>query len=292
MTISLISPTEFKELIDSKLPISIVDTRPAEEFNEGHIRGAVHLQWEEWCAKPPAGLSKELDEPGYWGRLFDADDATVSRRLSEFGFANEKPIVVYADGVKSKGREGRVAWMLLYYGAKDVRILNGGFRLWKMLGEQITQTDVDHSPVRKSEFVVSKDERRRVLIDGLKKLMANDPSLLLIDTRTPREYAGGEYRYMPRMGTLPDSKLVPFASVFNDDGTFVGGERLKKLVLENQEEQRNVVAFCEVGVRACTVALLMEIYAGTVVPVYDGSMMEWSADPLLPVASGAGDSNS
>lgn len=111
--------------------------------------------------------------------------------------------------------------------------------------------------------------------------------MISITTRTPREYAGGDYRYMPRMGTLPDSKLVPFASIFNDDGTFVAGEKLKKLVLENQEEQRNVVAFREVGVRACTVVLLMEIYAGTVVPVYDGSMMEWSADPLLPVTSGA-----
>ncbi len=287
MTISLISPAELKQLTDGKTTISIVDTRPAEEYNQGHIPGAVHLQWEEWCAKPPAGLSSELNEPGYWGRLFDADDATVSKRLSEFGFRNKMPIVVYADGVKSKGREGRVAWMLLYYGAKDVRILNGGFHSWKSLGDTVAQSGEEPTHGPESDFTVSKDERRRVLIDGLKSLMEKDPSLLLIDTRTPREYAGGDYRYMPRMGTLPDSKLVPFASIFNDDGTFVAGEKLKKLVLENQEEQRNVVAFREVGVRACTVVLLMEIYAGTVVPVYDGSMMEWSADPLLPVTSGA-----
>lgn len=286
MTISLLSVEEFKLLVEKQGSlISIVDTRTIEEYNEGHIPGAVHVPWEEWCAKPPAGLNSELDQPGYWGRLFDADDLEVSKRLSRYGFRNDKTIVVYANSVKSKGREGRISWMLLYFGAKDIRILDGGYPAWKAAAG-----DLEHSSSSlandESAFVVARDERRRVQLEGLKKLIERDPNLLLLDTRTHREFSGGDYRYMPRMGTLPAAKLIPFASVFKEDGTFIGAENLRSIFQSEQNHNKQTVAFCEVGVRACTVALLIEIYTGKIVPVYDGSMMEWSADPQLPVAKG------
>jgi 3-mercaptopyruvate sulfurtransferase SseA len=43
------------------------------------------------------------------------------------------------------------------------------------------------------------------------------------------------------------------------------------------------VTYCEVGVRASLLALLHEIHAGQVVAVFDGSLMQWSLDPELPV---------
>lgn len=44
--------------------------------------------------------------------------------------------------------------------------------------------------------------------------------------------------------------------------------------------------YCEVGVRASTYAMLYEAYTGRVLPVYDGSIMEWGVYKDLPVLDG------
>lgn len=284
MAISLLNVQQLKQLMkETPNSLMLVDTRPIEEYEQGHVPAAIHVAWEEWCAKPPAGLNEELNQPGYWGRLMDAAEDVLAERLGKNGFANDKTIVVYADGAKSKGREGRIAWMLLYFGAKDIRLLDGGYEAWVKSGGEVDKKP--NAPVS-AQFVVQRDERRRILIDKLINAIKNESNLLLVDTRTRREFNGGDYRYMPRMGTLPDAELVPYASIFNSDGTFLNKENFLQIADHEKQKDKNVVAFCEVGVRACTVALLLELYTGRIVAVYDGSMTEWSSHPDLPVATG------
>lgn len=321
--ISLIGADELAQMMKAQnKEFVIIDTRGEELFQKACIPGAIHLAWEEWCAKPPAGLKEELNEPGYWGLLTTLDDAALSVRLSSLGFSNDKTLVIYADGKKSKGREGRIAWMLLYFGAQDVRILNGGFQAWKQrisarnLGstssteqalrsqaEGTAAPDLDLSAgscvagsagiaekstgsqlVANNTFTVTRDESRRVLLDRLKELMAQEPFPLLIDTRSREEFIGDSYEYMPRTGTLPHAHLLPYADLFNEDGTFIDWEKFQLLLPSNLTNRKETIAFCEVGVRACTVALLYEVYSGKKIPVYDGSIMEWGADPNLPMS--------
>ncbi len=285
--ISLETVSGLASLIEKQADkLAIIDTRGEEYFDKGHIPGAIHLAWEEWCAKPPAGLSEELNEPGYWGMLTAMDDEELSRRLSSLGFSNDKTIVVYADGKKSKGREGRISWMLLYFGANDVRILDGGYGAWVAGGGEIELAKSEPKPISvpENEFHVQRDESRRVLLQHLKDLMAEQPFPLLIDTRTKEEFEGDSYPYMPRTGTLPHAHLIPYAEVFKPDGTFINWDDFKSLLPSDSAKRKDTIAFCEVGVRACTVALLYEIYSGTKIPVYDGSIMEWGADPNLPMS--------
>lgn len=284
-SISLINATELKKLLDTKAEsVSLIDTRGEEIHAEGRIPGSVHIAWEEWCEKPPAGLSDELNQPGYWGLLTEMDDKKVGQRLTDLGFNNDKTLVIYADGKKSKGREGRISWMLLYFGAKDVRILNGGYRGWLEIGGA-TETGAEKAPAKSAQpFTVQREENRRVLLAALKDMMASEPFPLLIDTRSKAEFIGDSYPYMPRTGTLPHAHLIPYADVFKDDGTFISGEEFKSLLPTDQPARKATIAFCEVGVRACTIALLHEIYTGKIIPVYDGSIMEWGADPNLPMS--------
>ncbi len=291
MPLALISAKELKQLLaDKNQRVSIIDTRPVEEYQEAHIEGAVHLAWEEWCAKAPAGLNPELDQPGYWGLLSDLSDQEVAARLSKYGFDSHESIVIYADGPRSKGREGRIAWMLLYFGATKVFILNGGYQAWLKAGGACTNSESKSYPAQSNNslsnitFKVCRDQKRRVLLDELKAMMQENPYPILIDTRTPEEFVGDSYPYMPRTGSLPHAYLIPYAAIFNSDGSFIDKSKFEMLLPAPEFFERKTVAFCEVGVRACTIALLAELYTGKVLPVYDGSMMEWGADPNLPVS--------
>lgn len=64
---------------------------------------------------------------------------------------------------------------------------------------------------------------------------------------------------------------------------FLDKEAYRELLPETVLQARSLVAYCEVGVRSCVFALLHEIYTGQVVANFDGSVMEWSLDPTLPM---------
>ena len=79
---------------------------------------------------------------------------------------------------------------------------------------------------------------------------------------------------------------MPFTDLFDEAGSFVTKSvYLQRLPPEVRTAER-CVAYCEVGVRSCLFALLHEIHTGEVVPVYDGSVMEWSLHDSLPMESG------
>ena len=109
---------------------------------------------------------------------------------------------------------------------------------------------------------------------------------MLVDTRSGAEFDGQDYRYQPRMGHLPSAVLVPFSTLFHDSGRYIGPDTYRERVASNVEGASCLVAYCEVGVRACTFALLHEAYTNEIVSVYDGSIMEWGLYPELSVVSG------
>ncbi len=128
--ISLINPSELKELLGGKQNIVLLDTREELEFSEGHLPGAISNQWFEWCSKAPSSAKSTLFEPGYWGNLDVESIEKVEKALGDLGITNGGTVVVYSAAIASKGREGRLAWMLLYFGLEEVYILDGGYNSW------------------------------------------------------------------------------------------------------------------------------------------------------------------
>lgn len=274
MTIALLDiETLLDDVRENKRKYLVVDSRPEEEYLNGHIPGAVRIAWEEWCESAPAAAAAILHEPGYWGTLANTDDHVFEKRLIDAGIRQQAPIVVYADSVRSKGREGRVAWMLLYLGATEVYMLDHGWKQW-VKSEGPVEIGEPESPPQKGEFQIALDHRRRVKHDDVFK-DAKIELPLMIDTRTAAEFHGDCYDYQPFKGKLPNSILFPFADLFERDGTFVNRERYLEITPMDIMNTQNRVSYCEVGVRAATFSLLHEIYTGEVIPVYDGSIIEW-----------------
>lgn len=284
MTVSLVTPQELKLLLESDRKPVVVDSRPHDEYAHAHIPSAVELAWEDFC-EVPTDVSQELKQPGYWGKLDDQRLSAIVRRLSEAGIGNQQMVVVYSDAPRSKGREGRIAWMLLYLGVENVAMLNGGWRAW--LAERGATESGAPDARTPSAFEPRLDHERRISLDQLRALIEENPQAPLVDTRTLEEFEGRLYTYQPRMGRLPSSVNIPYSTLFTQEGLFLDRKEFTALLKGAGNQQLEpAVTYCEVGVRAATFALLFEIHTGKKLPVYDGSIMEWSLDAGLPVVSG------
>jgi thiosulfate/3-mercaptopyruvate sulfurtransferase len=284
MAISILTVEELQPLLGNN-ETTIVDCRAPELYEEAHIPGAVRLAWEDWCEIPRPPIKQILTSPGYWGALDDPERGQFGRRLEDLGVVRDSHIVVYSSARASKGRDGRIAWMLAYLGAPHVSILNGGFPAWL---DANSPTEQGSKPAHRGAFEISIQEERRCVTADLVSTLNTNEFPLLIDTRSPKEFAGGLFWYQPRTGRIPGSRLLPFDAVYQPDGKhFVSAQDYATLLPDSFASAKSVATYCEVGVRAATVALLHEVYTGQVLRVYDGSMIEWSIDSRLPVERGS-----
>ncbi len=282
MTINILSPDALvgAVLADHK-PFSIIDARPYAHYTSGHIPGAVWMGWEYWCELPPAHAGATLAQPGYWGVLKDLPSSLLAGCLQQLGLSSNRPIIVYADGPASKGRDGRVAWMLLYWGASQVFLLNGGWHSWLQHGGKSEAT----IPQPDSGcFQVAIQASRRVRLSHLKHVYITGQLPCLLDARSRPEYEGHLYPYQPRRGRVPHAIHFPADDLFDEAGNFLSKERYLTRLPPAARNADRLIAYCEVGVRSCIVALLHEAYTGQVVANFDGSIMEWALDPELPIS--------
>jgi thiosulfate/3-mercaptopyruvate sulfurtransferase len=263
--------------------MQIVDARTRQEYEAAHIPGAMWMGWEEWCDPAPAPSSSILRKPGYWGALRNAPPGWYASVLADVGLRHDQPIAVYADGLRSRGREGRIAWMLLYLGASDVRLIDGGWQAWQMAGGGIEFGVVSRPQGR---FPVRFQESRRRPIDSIAQGWHDAQRALFVDTRSAAEYAGALHDYLPRRGHVPGAALVPFTRLFDEQERYLSRDQYLAELPEAVRTARELVAYCEVGVRAALFALLHEIHTGQVVPVCDGSIVEWAVSTDLPLETG------
>lgn len=279
MAITLISPYDLLRQ-GSTSPFLILDTRPYTYYIDGHIPGALWMGWDVWCENAPVHAASALKQPGYWGFLKDDAPEALADKLGQFGVSNDRPIVVYADGPRSKGREARIVWMLLYFGFRSVALLNGGWSAWLRQGGDV-QTIVARSSY--SHVRLDIQNHRRVRLHQLLSTMQYGTYPLFIDTRSYEEFIGQLYDYQPRLGHIPGAIHLPYTDFFDDEGYFVTRDTYLQLLPPEVLSASQCIPYCEVGVRSCLFALLHELYTGQVIANFDGSFMEWALDKTLPM---------
>ena len=120
----LITPAELSAALKSPTPPVVIDTRPAEQFAEGHIPTATHF--DVW------GLS-----------LIDTSEAPlrafmwmIGHILSYRGVTPERQVVVYE--ADSGMRAARAYWFLDALGHPAPRLLDGGSDAWRAAGLALT----------------------------------------------------------------------------------------------------------------------------------------------------------
>ncbi len=253
----VLDPQLVHALAPSDSSIQIVDARPVEEYEAGHIPGALSLP-EGSLAVTRDGVPK-----------LAADPADLARAFGAAGIAPETTAVVYdAEG----GKVGsRLFWLFEYVGHPDVRFLDGGLKAWTSDGFPVT-SEVPTPP--ESDYPVRPNPAVAITADDVAAHL-DDPQVVIIDARSPDEYAGLDIR-AERGGHIPGAVLRDWRGNLQPNGRLLSLTRLREYYQGTGAlDAELVIVYCQSGHRATHTYLALRALGLTTVALYDASWIEW-----------------
>lgn len=248
----------------------IVDLRKVEEYKAGHIPGAINVFYGSWAIKR-GDLLNELPE---------ADD--LADIIANAGIG-ENSLVVLVDKVEKVPDQfgmTRVAWTLKYAGVNNVAILNGGQNQWEKEKKALSQDMV--APKAKP----FKAQWNKNLFVDKAAVIAKLGKATIVDTRAPGFYEGKEkLAFVPKVGRVKGSVNLPVGQLYTPEGLYKDTATLAALATKaaGSDLDKEYILYCDTGKTCTSWAFVMtELLGYKNVKVYDGSSMEWLADPNAP----------
>jgi thiosulfate/3-mercaptopyruvate sulfurtransferase len=250
-------------LADPKVRIVEVDVDTA-AYDTGHIPGAVAWSWKTDLSD---AVRRDIT-PWY----------QFESLLTRSGIEPQTTIVIYGDN--NNWFAAWAFWQLKIYRHTDVRLLNGGRKIWLAEGRELTndvpQFKGTRYPAPREDFSI-----RAYLGDVQAAVKAK--SKVLVDVRSPQEFSGeilappGLPETCQRGGHIPDARSIPWSKTAKDDGTFKSVEEPKAIYdAEGVIGSKPIITYCRIGKRSSHSWFVLKYLLGYKDVVnYDGSWTEW-----------------
>ena len=253
-----------------------IDGGSKDAFEVSHIPTAVYSNYLE------DGWRTTVD--GIVGKLPPVKDLEIL--IGGLGIGNDSHVIVVPGGVSSSdfGSASRVYWTFKVLGHNNVSILDGGYAAWL----QQLPTQIETGAVNPTTAIFKADFQSKYLAttEDVVNALANNSSVL-VDARPEEQFLGkSKSGKALAAGTIPGSfnlqqqtLVEDNTSIFKDAITVA--QLVKEVCIESTEGE---IAYCNTGHWA-TVAwfALSEVLGHENVKNYDGSMVEWTADPARPL---------
>ncbi|NLC36195.1 MAG: sulfurtransferase [Alcaligenaceae bacterium] len=200
--------------------------------------------------------------------------------LSRSGIAPDDHVVLY--GARHPNIVSRAWWVLHSMGLRRVSVLDGGLEYWRQLGLPL-DAEVVSRPVtewREEDFtpVCHADAA------AVQRAMAGEA--LLVNALSAAQFSGDvSAPHYGRPGRIPGSISLPSAAM-HDEGRFLAPEDLRQLAIAAgvpADPDTPIITYCGGGLAAATVYLCLLRAGWRQLRLYDNSLLEWSADPSLPM---------
>ncbi|HUW36942.1 MAG TPA: sulfurtransferase [Rhodocyclaceae bacterium] len=209
----------------------------------------------------------------------------IEKLIGSLGIDNSTHVVIYSAGTNatSMGASTRVYWTFKVLGDNNVSILNGGYAGYVANKSNKIQTGMNtpKPATFSAHFRPELDATEAEVAKAMKQ------HVVLVDNRPSDQYLGVNHVPLAkRSGTIPGAKNVPEAWLTeNDGGKFRDAAALKKLYKDaGVAAKGEQINFCNTGHWASVGWFASrEILGNKQARLYDGSMVEWSADPKAPM---------
>jgi molybdopterin synthase sulfurtransferase len=262
------------------------------DYLEGHIPGAVSLD------------TLLLEAPETWNRRSPSE---VRDALLGLGITADTTVVVYgrfsfpdnADPFpgSSAGQLAafRCAFIMLWAGVRDVRVLNGGVQSWHDAGLELSTDPVEPRPATAFGVEVPAVPELAVDLPEARRILAS-PGANLVSVRSWAEYIGqvSGYNYIEKKGRIPGSVFGNCGSdayhMENyrnlDHTTREYGEIVEAWRAAGITPDRHNAFYCGTGWRGSEAFFNAWLLGWPRVSVFDGGWYEWSSDPSNPIETG------
>jgi thiosulfate/3-mercaptopyruvate sulfurtransferase len=259
-------------ILDSSFKLPGITPTAREDYDRGHIPGAVFFDIDDVCA---SGTSLPHMIPS--ADLF-------AQKIGGLGVGDGDKVVVYdSNGLSSAGRAW---WMLHLFGHHNVALLDGGLPKWRAEGRPLTTAIPRPAPRRfTARFEPSLVRDRAALLANLARRGEQ-----VVDARAAGRFDGSlaEVRLGLRSGHIPASRNLPYDRLTDPRTRQIkSAEELGALFKEaGVALDRPIVTSCGSGVTACALAFALHLIGHPGAAVYDGSWSEWGLPGDTPVETG------
>jgi len=251
-------------LHDNLTDYKILDTRPAEAYKKGHIKGALSF---------PVDLTYQGIEQN--GKLINPK--TMQKILRRLGLNSNLKIVIYDNGDFFDA--SRLFWSLEVYGFKDVKLLNTGYDNWNSLGYPISRKTPNIIP---SDYI-SMIDNSKIATKFTTQIATKNPTQIIIDARATNAYEG-KVSTAKRFGHIPKAQNYPASHNINyeDNSQKLQAISTLKDIYKNVDKSKKIVIYCAIGrISSTNYFALRELDYD--VSNYDASWKEWGNDANLPI---------
>jgi thiosulfate/3-mercaptopyruvate sulfurtransferase len=258
-------------VVDGSWYLPAMHRDPDAEYRAGHIPGAVRVD-----------VEAVRDRDSTLPHMLPTPEAFAAA-MGELGIAEDMTVVVY-DGAGLFSAP-RVWWMLTVFGARDVRILDGGLPGWTAAGHPV-QTGAP--PTRSPRTFRPRFDRSAVADLGDVQQAVRNGSAQVLDARSAERFRGDAPEPRPgvRSGHIPGSRNLPYSAVLVD-GRLADPQAITAAVrAAGIDPAEPVITSCGSGVTAAILWLALDAIGHPPRSIYDGSWTEWGGRSDVPAATG------
>jgi thiosulfate/3-mercaptopyruvate sulfurtransferase len=243
------------------------------DYRQGHIPGAVYID------------ANSFERPPLWN-LVPLDQ--LEQFLFAHGIHHQSEVVIYS---RRPFAAARLAWVLLYAGVDQVRLLDGGMNAWISAGLDL-ETGVQPALPGVSFGIVLPAHPEYLATSEQVSRSLHQYNGLLVCVRSWEEFIGetSGYDYLQSKGRIPGSiwgGAIGTADFLNGDGRLRDSVEIgARWRAKGISPSSRILFYCGTGWRASE-AFSIALWMGWQdIAVFDGGWLEWSTGGNRPYESG------